>query len=332
MRPLTNYFLHSKEHNLIIKGEAIREDVVSYSSNRSIKDTVFRFLMDDEKNLLSLFNALEGTDYQDQELIHINTLKGAIFDKKRNDLSFSVADWFLTIVEHQSSVTENAPLRMSVYLARVWEQVLELARAYRRKLYKIPLPRLYVLYNGTEPFPQEKIYRLSDAFSMSKGIPQVELAVCTININLEADHPILEKCPILKEYSIFIYCIRKKLKQGKNRDIAVKEAIRECVKDGVLEQFLYRHGREVYNMIFDEITYEDILQIRLEEAKEDAIEQGLEQGLERGLEQGMEKGIAGFIAGFCEEGFSQDKILDKLQAHFDLTREAAQQYYKEYAH
>lgn len=66
MRPLTNYFLHSKEHNLIIKGEAIREDVVSYSSNRSIKDTVFRFLMDDEKNLLSLFNALEGTDYQDQ--------------------------------------------------------------------------------------------------------------------------------------------------------------------------------------------------------------------------------------------------------------------------
>lgn len=315
MQPFQNYFLHNKENSFIIKGELLREEKVSYSSNRNIKDTVFRMLMDDERHLLELFNALEKTQYRDQDLIRINTLKGAIFSNRKNDLSFSIADWFLTIVEHQSTITENAPLRMSIYLNRVWEQVLDLSRTYGSRLYEIPLPRLYLLYNGMDNFPREKIYRLSDAFCVTKGKAPVDLEVKAININLHKKHPILKACRILEEYSIFIQEMRNAQASGGNRDEAVKKAIHKCLEEGILEEFLNRHGREVYNMLFDEITYEDIIRIRVEEAKE----------------IGLEQGAAGMITSFCEEGFSQKRILEKLENHFGMSRATAQKYYEKYA-
>lgn len=108
---LEKFFLCDDSNAFIIKEELIREESQSYSSNRNIKDSVFRLLFDEEANLLSLFNALEGTDYKDKDVIRINTLKGAIFNEAKNDLSFSVEDLYLNLVEHQSTLSENAPLR-----------------------------------------------------------------------------------------------------------------------------------------------------------------------------------------------------------------------------
>lgn len=304
---MLNYFLHNKEDSFIIKGELLRENESSYSSNRSIKDTVLRLLLDDEEVLLQLFNALEGTDYEKKDVICINTLTGAIFNSRRNDLSFSVEDWYLSLIEHQSTLTDNIPLRMFIYLGRVYEQILDMVKAYRKGLYKIPLPRLYMLYNGTEDFPQEMLLRLSKAFREAPGIadmePSMELVVKAININTEKKHPLLEQCPILKEYSLFIERVRAKLAAGDNRDIAVKNAIRECIEENILRNFLLQHGKEVYNMLFDEITYEDIMRIRLEEELEQGREQGLEQGREQGLEQGREQGIAQGL----EQGVKQER-------------------------
>lgn len=282
---LPNYFLHSENSPYIIKGELLREDTSPYASNRFIKDNVFRLLMDDEEALLSLFNALEGTSYTRREAIHINTLKGPIFNRRLNDLSYSVEHWYLSLVEHQSTWTENIPVRMLIYLGRVYEQILDMAKTYRVSIYRIPLPRLYMLYNGPEDFPREVLLRLSDAFWEAMGVPghmtpSLELVVKVININPKAGHPVLEKCPVLKEYSLFIERIQEKLSAGQNRDTAVKEAIRECIEENILRDFLTRHGKEVYNMLFDEITYEDIMRIRIEEAEELAEDRGMEKGIE----------------------------------------------------
>lgn len=117
------------------------------------------------------------------------------------------------------------------------------------------------------------------------------------------------------------------MKGGMNRDLAVKEAILECVEEGVLKEFLTRHGREVYNMDFFNITYEEFLKIRVDEARED----GLEEGLEKGIEKGIKKGIASLVLDYSEEGFSREKILGKLEKRFDLSAEQAKAYYEQYA-
>lgn len=320
---LEKFFLCDDSSKFIIRGELLEENKVSYSSNRNIKDSVFRLLFDDEANLLSLFNALEGTDCKDKDVIQINTLKGAIFNKVKNDLSFSVEALYLNLVEHQSTISENAPLRSYLYLGQVYRQILDVGKVYQRKLYKVPTPRLYVLYNGVEDFPLEKVQRFSNAFLVEQGQPMVQQIVKTININWEKGHPILQECPVLGEYSLFIYKIRQKLKNGLNRDLAVKEAVLECVEEGVLKEFLSRHGKEVHEMDFFDITYEEFLKIRVDEARED--------GLEEGMEKGTEKGIAGLVLDYREEGFSQEKILRKLQKHFGLSEGQAKAYYEQYA-
>lgn len=321
MRGSTNYFLHSEDSPYIIKGELLREDMHPYASNRFIKDNVFRLLMDDEDALLSLFNALEGTKYTQREAIHINTLKGPIFNRRLNDLSYSVEHWYLSLVEHQSTWTENIPVRMLIYLGRVYEQILDMAKTYRVSVYRIPLPRLYMLYNGPEDFPKEVPLRLSDAFWEAMGVPgemtpSLELVVKAININPKAGHPMLEKCPVLKEYSLFIERIQGKLSAGKDRDTAVKEAIRECVRENILREFLTRHGKEVFNMLFDEITYEDIMRVRIEEAEELATERGMKRGMEKGRKKGMEEGMKQGIEQGLERGIEETtrKIALKMKA------------------
>ena len=53
--------------------------------NRNYKDTVFRMLFRDKKSLLSLYNALNGSDYEDESALEIVTLEHALFLRMRND-------------------------------------------------------------------------------------------------------------------------------------------------------------------------------------------------------------------------------------------------------
>ena len=59
----------------------------------------------------------------------------------------------------------------------------------------------------------------------------------------------------------------------------------------------------------------------------EAEERGLEQGRMEGWEQGRMDGIRAIILDNLEEGISKDRILIKLQKHFDLTEKQAAQYY-----
>ena len=45
------------------------------SANRNYKDTVFRMLFSDRKNLLSLYNAVSGSHYDNPEMLEIVTLE-----------------------------------------------------------------------------------------------------------------------------------------------------------------------------------------------------------------------------------------------------------------
>ncbi len=52
------------------------------------KDSMFRMLYLDKKELLSLYNAVNGTDYTDADSLEINTLRNAIYMNIKNDVSY----------------------------------------------------------------------------------------------------------------------------------------------------------------------------------------------------------------------------------------------------
>lgn len=104
----------------------------------------------------------------------------------------------------------------------------------------------------------------------------LELCVRVININPDKEHEILKRCPILGEYGIFVDTVRK-FKNLKEPE-AIQYAIEECIKNGVLEEYLKRKGSQVNNMLVAEYDYELDIEVQREEAEENGIAIGKAKG------------------------------------------------------
>ena len=136
--------------------------------NRQYKDTVFTDLFysdqDAERNLLSLYNALYGTDFKDEGAVEKVRLDDVIFMKMKNDLAAVIGGKRLFLCEHQSTINKNMPLRMLMYAGREYEKLIKTELRYHKKLELIPTPQFVTFYNGSAPYPLESELRLTDAF------------------------------------------------------------------------------------------------------------------------------------------------------------------------
>jgi len=154
-------------------------------ANREFKNSVFTELFKGEDTLLELYNALSGSNYGIDTKIEINTLEGILNVYAMNDISFTIDDKIVFLVEHQSSINANLPVRLLMYIARVYEKIIDRKAIYRQKLMKIPKPEFVVLYNGKDAFPDEKTLRLSDAFleapDHAESFGSAELTVRVLN-------------------------------------------------------------------------------------------------------------------------------------------------------
>ena len=233
--------------------------------NREHKDSLFvdLFYQDEtaKKNLLSLYNALHDTNYEDETIIRKVKIDDVLYKNFKNDISCEVNGQVLVFGEHMSTINRNMPLRCLMYVGRAYEQLVDSKARYRTTLVKIPTPEFYVFYNGEKEQPLERVLSLSDAFMNPAGENSVELKVKVININSDKAHEILGKCGILKEYSQFISTVRK----YSYEESAIKKAIKECIEKGILADYLKRKGSEVENMLIAEYSYEEDMQVKLQE-------------------------------------------------------------------
>ena len=243
--------------------------------NREHKDSLFvdLFYQDEtaKKNLLSLYNALHDTNYEDETIIRKVKIDDVLYKNFKNDISCEVNGLVLVFGEHQSTINRNMPLRCLMYVGRAYEQLVDSKARYRTTLVKIPTPEFYVFYNGEKEQPLEQVLTLSDAFMNPVGENSVELKVKVININSDKAHEVLDKCGILKEYSQFISTVRK----YSDEEGAIKKAIKECIEKGILADYLKRKGSEVENMLIAEYSYEEDMQVKLQEG----IWQGRREGI-----------------------------------------------------
>jgi len=228
--------------------------VLSY--NREYRSTIFSLLFDDKDALLSLYNALNDSNYDDADGLTINTLKdGGIFMKFRNDVSFVFCSQ-LTIIEHQSTVNPNMPLRNLYYVTDLYKNMVTTKQLYKESLTYIPAPRFVVLYNGKEDRPLVETLRLSDAFERidlsDNKEHELELVVTVYNINLDKDPKLLQKCKPLLDYALLIESMNKAIisagKKDEERAQALEKVIDECIAEDLLSDFLTRYKSEVVKM------------------------------------------------------------------------------------
>ena len=166
-------------------------------ANRNYKDTVFRMIFSDRKNLLSLYNAVNGTSYKNPEELEIVTLENAIYMGMKNDLAFIIAT-NLFLYEHQSTYNPNMPLRDLFYISSEYQKLVDHKSLYSSVLQKIPAPNFIVFYNGTEKKEDRWENALSDAYETPDKEPRLELKVLTLNMNEGHNKELMEQCQTLR--------------------------------------------------------------------------------------------------------------------------------------
>jgi predicted transposase/invertase (TIGR01784 family) len=249
--------------------------------NKQYKDSVFSLLFGEPDILRELYGAICGVPLDPSIPITINTLEGVLFMERINDISFEIADKLVVLLEHQSTINPNMAIRLLMYIARIYEKIIDNKKIYSRRRIAIPRPEFIVLYNGTAPYPDESTLRLSESFEEGdwwSGAADLELVVKVYNINEGHNEAIVRRCERLKGYSEFIGKVRELERSGREKETAMKEAIEYCIGHGILREFLKEKSSEVINMLLTEWNWEDALEVRWEEGREEGLEQGLEQG------------------------------------------------------
>ena len=275
--------------------------------NRKYKDTLFRMVFKEKQHLLDLYNAVNGTVYENPEELEINTLENVLYISMKNDVSFMI-DGMINLYEHQSTKNANMPLRGVLYFARLLEEyILENdLDIFSSKLQQIPTPKYIIFYNGEPNEPDERVLRLSDAFIKEGGCIECEARM--LNINYGRNRDVMEKCRRLEEYSIFIATVRKYKKENHSLKKAITLAIDECIENGILLDILTKERNEVLAVVletFNKELYEKNL-------KADAYEEGLQDKLISQIKIKLSKGKSvEQIADELEESIEEIKQLIK---------------------
>ena len=273
-------------------------------ANRKYKDTIFRWLFSDRENLLSLYNAVTGKNYTDAKALDVVTLESAVYLGMKNDVAFLV-DTRLYLCEHQSTYNPNIPLRNLFYIASEYQVLVKDRSLYSSVLVKLPAPKFLVFYNGTEQVADREELRLSTAYENQQGEPDLELKVTLLNINEGHNKELMEQCRILKEYSQYVARVRKYAAQMELNE-AVERAVTECIREGILAEFLSRNRAEVMRVsIFEydqELEEKKYREAEYEHGRQDGYDVGMQEGRAAGVREGIETGRTAGIREGMETG------------------------------
>ena len=130
-----------------------------------------------------------------------------------------------------------------------------------------------------------------------------------LNVNEGHNKDLMEQCQTLKEYAIYVARVRK-YASAQNLNDAVERAITECIKEGILVDFLRKNRSEVKMVSILEYDKEweekKLRKAEYEAGKSD----GIEIGKSEGIKIGREETLAEMIYNMKQHGYSIEKMAD----------------------
>lgn len=266
------------------------------NANWMYKSRIFAMLFSDRNELLKLYNAINGTSYDDPDLLQVNTLENAVYMSMQNDVSF-IIDMRLNLYEHQSTYSPNLPVRYLLYVADVYSDYTKDMNLYGTKAVKLPTPRFVIFYNGQAEQPDRKELKLSELFSIPDADPSLELKAVMLNINKGHNRKLMETCRTLQDYAEYTFRVREYAAEMP-LDLAVEQAITECISEGILADFLRKNRAEAKKVSIYEYDEERHMRQTREE--------GMEEGYANGFSQGIEQGITQTVINLLKSGLLTD--------------------------
>ena len=286
---------------------------VSLPVNRIYKDRLYKMIFNNKSELLKLYNAINGTHYNDPAMLTITTLDNAIYMTMENDLSF-IIDMRLALYEQQSTVNPNLPLRFLMYITDIYSAYTKDMNIYGSKKVQIPLPSFVIFYNGVKSQPDRTEFLLSELFHPTTDQPALELKAVMLNINKGHNQELMNACHTLRDYSEYVARIRT-YSAEMPLTVAVEKAITECIHENILRDFLLKNRAEAKAMSIYEYDEEKTLRMFREEGYEDGERNGK---------------IQATIEMCLEFNLSSDAIVQKLMTKFQFSENQAQEYLDNY--
>ncbi len=296
---------------------------LTQTSNRQYKARLFEMIFSQPETCLQLYNAVNGTDYDNPDLLEINTLENAIYMSMRNDISF-IIDSRLSLYEHQSTNNPNLPVRQLMYIADLYSVITRDMNLYGTRLCRIPTPRFLVFYNGEDEIPEEETLLLSSAFEVQEEKPSLELKVQVLNINKGYNEKMKSACKALADYTEYTARVRKYAKEMPIEK-AVEKALTECIQEGIMAEFLSENRAEAIKVSIYEYDEEKHMRQEREQHWQEGMVEGRKEGMVEGRKEGMVEGRKEGITEGRKEGITEGhKQVFKKMLENGYTKEEAQ--------
>ena len=305
------------------QAEHTAEPRIGEMPRRNHKDSTFCLLFSEPARAIELYNAVTGENLPPDTELTYTTLANALYIDRNNDLGFVIQKRHLVMSECQSTINWNIPMRCLGYVSRSLENLAGKEGLYGSKLVKFPAPEFYLFYVGNETW-DTKTLKLSDSFQAPPKENSLELVVNFVNLEYNTDSEILQRSPSLLGYSKLLYYIKTAAKaNGGDLKSAIDTSVKQCMEEGLIEDFLRKHSREVTGMLFNEITVEEFAEIRAREAYEDGEKSGFTKGEKSGFTKGEKSGEKiGFVKGE-KSGFTKGETAGLAKGAAQKQREIA---------
>ena len=155
-----------------------------------------------------------------------------------------------------------------------------------------------------------QILKLSDLYTVKED-PMLELKVLMLNVNQGHNPELMEACHTLWEYAEYTGRVRKYAREQPIAE-AVERAITECIREGILKEFLEKNRREAKNVSIYEYDQEKHIRQEREEAWEAGEKAGEYKGEEKKLKEQIQKKLA--------KGKAIPEIAEALEEEEDTIR------------
>jgi hypothetical protein len=278
---------------------------------RTFKDSVFTSLFSDREYAYGFYRALHPEDRSSTARdVRIVTVQNALTVCDHNDLGFLVGDTLMVLVEAQSTWSPNIALRALLYAAQTIKDLIHerAENVYGTAALRLPRPELYVVYTGLRGDVPATV-SLSEANFGGAGA------------DLEATVHVLDEAgPSLPgQYIDFARTLdARRIELGPNEH-AIRAAIDDCRRRGVLAEYLTAHEKEVVSIMMTLFDEEEVLRNYVASERRAAVAEGLAEGLAEGhatgLAEGHATGLAEGRATGLAAGRAEGRAEGRLEGH-----------------
>ena len=275
------------EENTMAQEKCHQKQVATFEKQtlRNHQDTIFSSLYSDPECVLDLYFTLHPEEKRrgiTLNQVKLITLENVFLAQKHNDVAFQVGDRLIVLVEHQSTINENMPLRMLFYIAKEYEKIIVSfeKKLYREKRIIIPKPEFYVVYTGKKPWNHNEL-KLSEAY----GVATLEEISLEVKVRVIYEEEMQNMENTLSGYYNFVGFVKDNIINGKIRIDVVENYIHQFTGSELFKKFLEKiSAEEVTKMT----NYEFNLEVAKEVWREEAMEEGWEEGIENGIRNIMD--------------------------------------------